>query len=42
MTIQGWPRVTISRGRVIYREGKFTGEKSWGRFIPRYYGEAGK
>lgn len=36
-TVTGWPEITISRGKVIYRKGKFLGEKGWGKFIPRYF-----
>lgn len=39
MTIQGWPSITISRGKIIYKEGKFQGKKDWGKFIPRYYAD---
>lgn len=33
--LQGWPEVTISRGEVIARDGKFLGEPGRGRFTPR-------
>ena len=36
----GWPVITISRGRVVVREGEFVGDPSWGRFVPRVYGGA--
>lgn len=39
MVIKGWPSVTISRGKVIYREGRFMGEKGWGQYIPRFYND---
>lgn len=35
---QGWPIMTISRGRVVVREGEFVGDAGWGRFVPRVYG----
>jgi len=35
MRVQGRVEVTISRGQVIYREGRFLGRKGRGRFIPR-------
>ena len=35
MRIQGEVKATISRGRVIYREGRFLGRKGRGQFIPR-------
>ncbi len=37
INIKGWPQVTISRGRVVYRDGQFTGDPRWGQFIPRFY-----
>jgi dihydropyrimidinase len=33
--VQGWPVCTISRGRVIARNGEFCGEAGWGRFLKR-------
>jgi dihydropyrimidinase len=33
--VRGRIRATISRGQVIYREGQFTGQKGWGRFVAR-------
>lgn len=41
MRVEGWPTVTISRGKVIYNNGKFTGDRNWGKFIPRYYTQWG-
>jgi dihydropyrimidinase len=35
MHVQGWPRHVLSRGRVVVRDGEFTGEPGWGRFVPR-------
>ena len=35
MTVQGWPRHVLSRGRVIVRDGEFVGEPGWGRFVSR-------
>jgi len=37
MTVTGLPFMTMSRGKVIYRDGKFMGEKGRGKFVPRYY-----
>jgi len=34
MKIQGAVDTTISRGRIVYTDGEFQGEKGWGRFIP--------
>ena len=33
--LRGWPVMTISRGRVIARDGFFTGEPGWGRYLSR-------
>lgn len=33
--LRGWPVLTISRGRVIARDGEFTGEPGWGRYLSR-------
>jgi len=35
LRVQGRVRATISRGQVIYREGRFTGRKGRGRFVAR-------
>ncbi len=35
MTVQGWPRDVLSRGRVIVRDGEFVGQVGWGRFVFR-------
>ena len=34
LDVQGWPVVTVSRGEVIWRDGKFTGEAGRGEFLP--------
>ncbi|HLI25298.1 MAG TPA: dihydropyrimidinase [Acidimicrobiales bacterium] len=31
----GWPRLVLSRGRVVARDGEFAGEAGWGRFVAR-------
>jgi dihydropyrimidinase len=33
--LQGWPVMTILRGRVIARDGEFLGEPGMGRYLPR-------
>ncbi|HEX2955158.1 MAG TPA: dihydropyrimidinase [Bacillota bacterium] len=33
MELQGYPVMTISRGRVVYEDGRFTGEPGWGEFV---------
>lgn len=35
MRLQGWPELTMVRGRTIVKEGRFLGEKGYGRFIKR-------
>jgi dihydropyrimidinase len=32
--VQGYPIHTISRGRVIVKDGEFRGEEGWGQFVP--------
>jgi dihydropyrimidinase len=34
-TLRGWPVLTVSRGRVVMRDGEFCGEEGWGRFLRR-------
>ena len=39
----GWPELVLSRGRVVARDGLFTGEPGWGRYLvrgPRYSGDS--
>lgn len=31
--LKGYPEQTYSRGRLVYDNGEFTGEKGWGRFV---------
>ena len=31
----GWPELVLSRGRVVARDGLFTGEQGWGRYVAR-------
>jgi hypothetical protein len=37
MEIAGWPAWTLSRGRVVARDGEPADEEEpgWGRFVPR-------
>lgn len=35
MRLQGWPATTISRGRVLVRDGEFVGSTGGGRFLRR-------
>ncbi len=38
MSVQGRVRATVSRGQVIYRQGRFSGRQGQGRFIARKRG----
>jgi dihydropyrimidinase len=33
--VRGWPALVLSRGRVVARDGAFTGEPGWGRYLER-------
>ena len=33
--LHGYPIATYSRGRLVYRDGEFVGERGWGRFVKR-------
>ncbi len=35
MVVTGWPELVLSRGRVVARDGRFTGEQGWGRYRAR-------
>ncbi|MFH1018650.1 MAG: dihydropyrimidinase [Pseudomonadota bacterium] len=35
MTVQGFPEVVVSRGRIVARDGKFVGKAGAGRFLRR-------
>ena len=35
MGIQGWPVLTLVRGQIVARNGKFVGKKGYGRFVKR-------
>jgi dihydropyrimidinase len=35
MKLTGYPHLTLSRGRVVARDGTFVGERGWGRFVER-------
>lgn len=37
LRITGWPEITMSRGRIAYKRGDFTGDFGRGRFIKRQY-----
>lgn len=34
MRLRGWPKMTISRGEIVFREGEFMGTPGRGRFLP--------
>jgi len=38
--ITGWPKYTLSRGKVLYKDGEFTGDVNYGKFVPRNYRDA--
>ncbi|MGN0620059.1 MAG: dihydropyrimidinase [Ruminiclostridium sp.] len=33
--LKGYPEATYSRGRLVYKDGEFLGEKGWGKFVKR-------
>jgi dihydropyrimidinase len=33
--VRGWPALVLARGRVVARDGSFTGEPGWGRYLSR-------
>lgn len=33
--LHGYPTETYSRGRLVYKDGEFKGEKGWGKFVKR-------
>ena len=35
VTVHGYPVQTYSRGKLVYDDGKFVGERGWGRFLKR-------
>jgi dihydropyrimidinase len=35
VTVTGWPELVLSRGRVVARDGEFTGERGAGRYCSR-------
>jgi dihydropyrimidinase len=35
MQVRGWPRIVLSRGEVILRDGQFVGSEGWGRYLKR-------
>jgi dihydropyrimidinase len=37
--LQGWPETTLSRGQVIVDDGEFVGERGYGRFVRRGFGD---
>lgn len=36
MELEGYPVMTFSRGRLVYKDGSFTGEPGWGKFVKRF------
>jgi len=39
MKIKGYPYITILRGNIVAKEGKFVGKYGWGQFVKRKSGE---
>lgn len=35
VSLHGYPEMTFSRGRLVYKDGEFVGEPGWGRFVKR-------
>ncbi|HEX2049062.1 MAG TPA: dihydropyrimidinase [Actinomycetota bacterium] len=35
VTVEGWPALVLSRGRVVARDGEPVGEPGWGRYVAR-------
>lgn len=35
VSLHGYPVMTFSRGKLVYRDGEFVGEPGWGRFVKR-------
>lgn len=35
VSLKGYPVMTFSRGRLVYKDGDFVGEPGWGRFVKR-------
>jgi dihydropyrimidinase len=35
IVVRGWPKLVMSRGRVVSRDGNPTGEAGWGRYVAR-------
>ena len=38
VTLKGYLTHTYSRGRLVYKDGEFLGEKGWGKFVKRKRG----
>lgn len=34
-TFKGYPSMTFSRGKMVYKDGEFIGEPGWGKFVTR-------
>lgn len=41
VTVHGYPEKTFSRGKLVYDNGEFLGEKGWGKFIKRSLNKKG-
>ena len=38
-TLNGYPVMTFSRGKLVYKDGEFVGEPGWGEFVKRDKGD---
>lgn len=41
VTVHGYPEKTFSRGKLVYDNGNFLGEKGWGKFVKRSLNKKG-
>jgi dihydropyrimidinase len=39
MTVRGWPKLTLVRGRIVMLENRLVAEKGWGQYVPRRLGQ---
>jgi len=33
--LKGYPAMTFSRGKLVFKDGEFLGEPGWGKFLKR-------
>ena len=39
MTVRGWAKLALVRGRVVMQENRLIAEKGWGQYVPRRLGQ---